>query len=189
MLPEEQELAWLEGEQADGTPAAQANLARERASRSSEEAALVIKEQPKTTSENDLALKQAYRKAVKLMQPDLALSDRERQRRTALMAAPNNAYELGDGREIERLIEEFGQDPYAIVGEDVASRIVKATRRIAQLHRRLAALKTEQDPKFWGEVQPPASLKGLDIPSRRTVFVPWKPSRRPAFGMGNPTFR
>jgi hypothetical protein len=44
-------------------------------------------------------------------------------------------------------------------------------------------------PEFWGEVQPPASLKGLDIPSRRTVFVPWKPSRRPAFGMGNPTFR
>ena len=44
-------------------------------------------------------------------------------------------------------------------------------------------------PEFWGEVQPPASLKGLDIPSRRAVFVPWKPSRRRAFGMGNPTFR
>ena len=44
-------------------------------------------------------------------------------------------------------------------------------------------------PEFWGEVQPPASLKGLDIPSRRAVFVPWKPSRRPVFGMGNPTFR
>jgi Domain of unknown function (DUF927) len=43
-------------------------------------------------------------------------------------------------------------------------------------------------PEFWGEVQPPASLKGLDIPSRRAVFVPWKPSRRRAFGMGNPTF-
>ena len=44
-------------------------------------------------------------------------------------------------------------------------------------------------PEFCREVQPPASLKGLDIPSRRAVFVPWKPSRRPAFGMGNPTFR
>ena len=43
-------------------------------------------------------------------------------------------------------------------------------------------------PEFRREVQPPASLKGLDIPSRRAVFVPWKPSRRPAFGMGNPTF-
>jgi hypothetical protein len=46
-----------------------------------------------------------------------------------------------------------------------------------------------QGPEFWGEVQPSASLKGLDILSRRAVFVPWKPSRRPAFGMGNPTFR
>ena len=56
----------------------------------------------------------------------------------------------------------------------------------------LAALRNdriEAPPEFWGEVQPPASLKGLDIPSRRAVFVPWKPSRRPAFGMGNPTFR
>ena len=47
----------------------------------------------------------------------------------------------------------------------------------------------QRPPEFWGEVQPPASLKGLDIPPRRAVFVPWKPSRRPAFGMGNPTFR
>ena len=45
------------------------------------------------------------------------------------------------------------------------------------------------EPEFWGEVQPPASLKGLDIPSRRADFVPWKPSRRRGFGMGNPTFR
>ena len=44
-------------------------------------------------------------------------------------------------------------------------------------------------PEFWGEVQPPASLKGLYIPPHRAVFVPWKPSRRPAVGMGNPTFR
>src|SRR3974390_3349567 len=47
---------------------------------------------------------------------------------------------------------------------------------------------TPSDPEFWGEVQPPASLKGLDIPSRRAVFVPWKPSRRPAFGMGSRLF-
>jgi hypothetical protein len=39
------------------------------------------------------------------------------------------------------------------------------------------------------KVQPLASLKGLDIPSRRAVFIPWKPTRRRGFGMGNPTFR
>jgi hypothetical protein len=61
--------------------------------------------------------------------------------------------------------------------------LVKAGDVLIELDRASA------EPEFWGEVQPPASLKGLDIPSRRTVFVPWKPSRRPAFGMGNPTFR
>jgi len=40
-------------------------------------------------------------------------------------------------------VTEFGQDPEAIVGEDIASRIVKAIRRIAQLRRRLADLQTE----------------------------------------------
>ena len=44
-------------------------------------------------------------------------------------------------------------------------------------------------PEFWGEVQPLASLKGRDVPSRRAVFVLRKPSRRPPFGMGNPTLR
>jgi hypothetical protein len=44
------------------------------------------------------------------------------------------------------------------------------------------------EPEFRREVQPPASLNGLDVPSRRAVFVPWKPSRRRGFGTGNPTF-
>jgi hypothetical protein len=54
---------------------------------------------------------------------------------------------------------------------------------------RIAYITEPAAPEFWGEVQPPASLKGLDIPSRRADFVPWKPSRRRGFGMGNPTFR
>ena len=54
------------------------------------------------------------------------------------MTLVNLAYERGDQRAIEKVIEDFGQDPEAIVGEDTASRIVKAIRRIAQLRRRLA---------------------------------------------------
>src|SRR6185312_7065061 len=87
--------------------------------------------------------KQAYRRAVKLMHPDLAISEAERQRRTKLMAALNLAYERGDLKEIERLVAEFGQDPEAIVGEDTGSRIVKTLRRIAQLRRRLGELQLE----------------------------------------------
>ena len=56
------------------------------------------------------------------------------------MAQVNLAYERGDLATIEKLIKEYGEDPEAIVGEDVASRIVKTIRRIAQLRRRLDEL-------------------------------------------------
>jgi len=73
----------------------------------------------------------------------------------------------------------------------VLAYLARYTHRTAIANSRLVAVGDNEVafPRFWGEVQPPASLKGLDIPSRRAVFVPWKPSRRPAFGMGNPTFR
>jgi len=77
------------------------------------------------------------------MHPDLATTERERRRRTELMSLVNLAYERCDGVGLEKLIEEFGQDPEAIVGEDVASRIVKTIRRIAQLRRRLTELEQE----------------------------------------------
>ena len=53
------------------------------------------------------------------------------------MAQINLAYKRGDLNEIEKIIKEYGEDPEAIVGEDVASRIVKTIRRIAQLRRRI----------------------------------------------------
>ena len=55
----------------------------------------------------------------------------------------NLAYERGDFSAIEKIISEYGEDPDAIVGEDVASRIVKAIRRIAQLRRRLTEIQQE----------------------------------------------
>ena len=77
------------------------------------------------------------------MHPDLADTEQERQRRTELMALVNLAYERGDQRAIEKLIQEFGEDPEAIVGEDIGSRIIKAFRRIAQLRRRLNEIQHE----------------------------------------------
>ncbi len=73
-----------------------------------------------------------------------------------------------------------------VVGKSLRSRLL-SPREAA----RLMGLSDEfrLPPEFCREVQPPASLKGLDIPSRRAVFVPRKPSRMPAFGKGNPTFR
>ena len=127
-----------------GDPVAQtqAQTAQARAEKSAEEAGLVgarPEPPPDTTPE----LKQLYRKATRLMHPDRATTECERLRRTELMSRVNRAYERGDMRAIEILIREFGHDPEAIEGEDVASRIVKTIRRIAQLRRRLGEAQQE----------------------------------------------
>ena len=121
---------------------AKAKASEERAKNSAGEAGLA-KIQSKPEPEITPDLKQAYRRAVKLLHPDLALTEKERLRRTTLMVQINLAYKRGDLNAIERIIKEYGEDPEAIVGEDVASRIVRTIRRIAQLRRRIEEVAQE----------------------------------------------
>ena len=67
-------------------------------------------------------------------------------------AADNLAYERGDQAAIEKAIEEFGQDPELVVGEDIGSRIVKTLRRNAQLRRRLDQIQQEIDALRQSEI-------------------------------------
>jgi hypothetical protein len=120
----------------DAAAQAHAQAAEQQAKASAEEAGL-IEAQPAPPPVITPELKLAFRQAAKLMHPDRATTEPERLRRTALMAQVNVAYERGDQQAIEKLVAEYGQDPEAITGGDVASRIVKAIRRIAQLRRRL----------------------------------------------------
>ena len=169
----------------DSVLKAQAHSTQQQARRSSEEAGL-IERQPDPAPVIDLNLKQAYRRAAKLMHPDLGISVHERQRRTKFMASLNLAYEHGDPAEIERLVVEFGQDPEAIVGEDVASRIEKGNRRISQLRRRLAELQLEMDAQQKSKGF--CSGRPSKLPRRlaQTLWVTWRmnwprksPSARP----------
>jgi hypothetical protein len=121
-----------------------ARAAQDRARQSAEEAGL-IEAQPEPPAEITPECKKAYRKAAMLMHPDRATSDAERERRTQMMAQVNLAYERGDQATLERLIIEFGEDPEAITGVDTASRMMKSTRRIAQLRRRMAEIELELD--------------------------------------------
>lgn len=122
----------------------EARAAQERARQSAEEAGL-IEAQPQPPAEITPECKKAYRKAAMLMHPDRATSDAERARRTQMMALVNLAYERGDQAALEKLIVEFGEDPEAITGVDAASRVLKSTRRIAQLRRRMAEIEQELD--------------------------------------------
>jgi hypothetical protein len=128
----------------DAVAQAHAQAAVEQARKSAEEAGL-IEAQPAPPPVITPELKQAYRQAAKLMHPDRATTERERLRRNALMAQVNLAYESGNQKAIEKLIVEYGQDPEAIAGGDVASRIVKVIRRIAQLRRRLNEAQQEME--------------------------------------------
>ena len=120
----------------------EARAAQERARLSAEEAGL-IEAQPEPPAEITPACKKAYRIAAMLMHPDRATSDAERERRTQMMVQVNLAYERGDQTALEKLIIDFGEDPEAITGVDAASRMMKATRRIAQLRRRMGEIELE----------------------------------------------
>lgn len=115
--------------------------AQEQAKKSAEEAGLIESKQP--PPEITPEIKQAFRQAAKLMHPDRATSDAERDRRNVMMAQVNRAYESGDLAAIEKLIVDFGQDPEAVKGDDTGARLIKAFRRIAQLRRRLAEAQQE----------------------------------------------
>lgn len=121
-----------------------AKVAHDKATASAEEAGIA------QTIHSPVALitpeiKAAYRQAAKLMHPDRATSETERERRHGMMVKVNLAYESGDIASLERLIVEFGQDPEAVTGEDLGSRIVKSIRRIAQLRRRSKEIQAELD--------------------------------------------
>ncbi|MGZ8946056.1 MAG: J domain-containing protein [Methylococcaceae bacterium] len=130
---------------------AKAEAAEHQAQKSAEEAG-VAERQPLPPPIITPELKQAFRQAAKLMHPDRATNDAERKRRTLIMTQVNVAYAKGDQVAIEKLIIEFGQDPEAITGEDVAARLVKTIRRLAQLRRRLTEAQQEIATQKAGEL-------------------------------------
>jgi hypothetical protein len=100
-----------------------------------------------------LELRDLYREAAKMIHPDLAADDQERDRRTKLMAALNAAYAAGDAETIARIIDGEAARPEAIIGDDVASRLVRVIRKHVQVRGRLAELAQvgedlQSDPLF-----------------------------------------
>ncbi|GAB4265117.1 MAG: hypothetical protein Kow0065_15910 [Methylomicrobium sp.] len=125
----------------DPTAQSRARQAEQKARQTAEDVGVADRQKP--LREITAALKQAYRKATKLMHPDRATSDRERERRTMLMARVNRAYEAGDLSAIEQLIDGFGRDVESESGDDEAARLIKTIRRIEQLRRRLVEAERE----------------------------------------------
>lgn len=89
-------------------------------------------------------MKKAYYNLAKLVHPDLALDETERERRHKLMAKLNDAYAVGDVKLMDALIEEHRDSPDLIKGDSIGDRLVRLIRQIYQVKRRLRAIKTER---------------------------------------------
>lgn len=99
------------------------------------------------SSKNDFkpsdSLKSLYRNIAKKVHPDLVVNEKERKRRTEIMAKLNEAYQNGDEQKLEQILNEWQYDPENVVGEDIGSQIIKIIRKIAQIEKRIAAIEEE----------------------------------------------
>lgn len=88
-------------------------------------------------------LKKLYRQLVHQVHPDLVLDPAEKLRREAAFKAMQSAYERGDAQGMLAAAAALGADPSAVKGEDVGAQLVRAIRQIAQVRRRLEAVREE----------------------------------------------
>ncbi len=84
--------------------------------------------------------KRLFRLLARLIHPDLAREEAERERRTNLMVAANNAYEQGDIETLRRLIDDWDASPDSVVGSNPAAELERAIRQSARLRARLDAV-------------------------------------------------
>ena len=87
--------------------------------------------------------KRVFRQLARLIHFDLARDSEERERRTNLMVAANDAYEQGDVAALERLLEEWHQSPEAVTGRGAAAELERTWRRIAQVEVSLVRVDEE----------------------------------------------
>ena len=77
--------------------------------------------------------KRLFRQLARLIHPDLAGDAREREQRTNLMVAANDAYEQGDVAALERMLEDWHASPEAVTGNGAMAELERTLRRIAQV--------------------------------------------------------
>lgn len=87
--------------------------------------------------------KKAYHNLAKIIHPDLALDENEKEKRHALMAKLNEAYSAGDQNRLNKLVEDFRDSPDLIMGDSIGDQWTRAIRQIYQIKNRLKELREE----------------------------------------------
>lgn len=88
--------------------------------------------------------KKAYHKLARLIHPDLALDQEERERRHGLMAKLNDAYSAGDQDRLNKLVEQYRDSPDLVTGDSIGDELVRAIRQISQVKARLREIRAER---------------------------------------------
>ena len=89
--------------------------------------------------------KKAYHNLAKIIHPDLALDEAEKERRHALMAQLNAAYSSGDQKTLNKLMDDFRDAPELVSGDTVADNLVRVIRQIYQVKNRMKAIDSEME--------------------------------------------
>jgi hypothetical protein len=87
--------------------------------------------------------KRLFRQLARLIHPDLAGDAKERERRTNLMVAANDAYEQGDVAALERMLEDWHASPEAVTGSGAAAELERTLRRIVQVEASMKRIDEE----------------------------------------------
>lgn len=116
---------------------------RTRATKSAEAVGSLVKEDNVSEFAPRDDLKKLYREIAKLVHPDLTTDDRERARRTRMMAEANRAYTAGDEVKLRAILDDWVSSPESVQGEGIAAELVRAIRKIHQVKRRLADIDAE----------------------------------------------
>ena len=97
-------------------------------------------------------LRDSYRRAARLLHPDLTLDLKQKDIRQRLMAEVNGAYAEGDEERIRRILSDWQASPDSVEGEGFGAELVRVIRKIAQVQARLRAIATEMDEIRAGEL-------------------------------------
>jgi len=88
-------------------------------------------------------LRALYRELAKLLHPDLTLDPSEKTRRHSLMQLINQAYQAGNIKKLQEIMDSEKNNPDNVRGDDIGSALVRVIRKIAQVEKRIIDLEGE----------------------------------------------
>jgi hypothetical protein len=87
--------------------------------------------------------RKAYHELARIIHPDLALDNAEKERRHGLMAELNSAYANGDQARLSKMADEMRSSSEMIRSDSIGDRLVRSIRQIAQVRRRFKEIDRE----------------------------------------------